>query len=166
MSEQPPNPLICEIVHWQEVTLLRYQQFLESATALDLITARRHIQIYSKLLTANLEFYGERLDEYQDLGGDSIQLVRADHLILRRTLDLVSKAIDELEEIAHSNPASLRTGLVERLDVLVRMRNILINHQDRQRGLLIPLFENEADPEKSQKLADGLTEAMQRARAN
>ena len=166
MSQDIAHPLSQEYDHWHEVTRLRYQQFLQSVTALELNDAERHLRVFSKLLRAILEFSDFRLRELLDDSDLSLELVRADHLILGKTLVMVEDALSDLQKIENLQPEQLRSALVERLDLLVRLNNILNKHQIRQVELLFPLFEAKLPGEEATSLASKMNEVMQRAQPN
>jgi hypothetical protein len=166
MHRETTHPLNREYKHWHAVTSLRYQQFLESITALELDDAERHLQVFSKLLKAIVNFSDVRLDDLMQGSDQSFELVKADHLILSKTLDLVDNALVDLKTINDNNPGALRTELVDRLDVMVRLNNILSKHQLRQIELLFPLFEAKLNEQEAGSLANQMTEAMQRANPN
>ncbi len=166
MHQEITHPLSNEYNHWHEVTGIRYHQFLQSITALELEDAERHLRVFSKLLKAIISFSEVRLEELVPGSDQSFELVRTDHLILGKTLDLVDNALTDLKTINDKNPASLRAELVNRLDVMVRLNNILNKHQLRQIELLFPLFEARLNKQKANFLADQMTEMMQRANPN
>lgn len=166
MHQETFHPLNSEYKHWHAVTSLRYRQFLESITALELDDAKRHLKVFSKLLKAIVNFSVVRLDDLMQGSDQSFELVKADHLILSKTLDLVDNALADLKTINDNNPDALRTELVDRLDVMVRLNNILSKHQLRQIELLFPLFEAKLNEQEANSLANQMTEAMQRANPN
>ncbi|MGI9318190.1 MAG: hypothetical protein ACR2QW_12745 [bacterium] len=166
MSHPVIHPLNSEYDHWHEVTGLRYQQFLQSITALELDDAERHLQLFSKLLRSSIDFSDERLKELLEKTDQSFEMVKADHLILIRTMTLVENALVELQKIESISPTTLRAELVSRLDLLVRLSNILNKHQLRQIELLFPLFEAKISTAEANTLAVKLTEAMQQAQPN
>ncbi|MEJ2178456.1 MAG: hypothetical protein P8Y12_11030 [Gammaproteobacteria bacterium] len=166
MHRETAHPLNSEYEHWHAVTSLRYQQFLESITALELDDAERHLHVFSKLLKAIVNFSDIRLDDLMQGSDQSFELVKADHLIISRTLNLVDNALANLKTISEKNPETLRTELVYRLDVMVRLNNILSKHQLRQIELLFPLFEAKLNQQEANSLANQMTETMQRANPN
>ena len=166
MSQDITHPLSQEYDHWHEVTSLRYQQFLQSVTALEISEAERHLRVFSKLLRAILQFSDFRLRELLDDADRSLELVKADHLILSKTLMMVEDALSDLQKIENLQPDKLRSALVDRLDLLVRLNNILNKHQIRQVELLFPLFEAKLHTEEATSLASEMTEVMQRAQPN
>ena len=166
MAEQPINPLMTELTHWHDVARLRYRQFLEAVTALELTDAERHLALFARLLSATMEFSADRLQLLDNDQNNAQQIIKADQMILRRTLDLVTTAVAELIEHSRNKENRLRSALVDRLDVMVRMQNILINHQQRQQETIIAQFPAHADPAMSQKLADQLNAVMHQVQPN
>jgi len=146
---------------------MRYLQCLEAITALQLEDAKRHLELFSAMLTSSMQFVDQRLDELIDVeNGESeaIRMIRADHMILGRTTRLADEALSELELIADNHPNNLRSEMVQRLDIFVRLNNILRQHQLREHESLFPLFALNLDDDKGQELADLFTRSMQRAR--
>lgn len=161
MSQPAAHPLSQEVLHWNDVMTLRYQQFLESVTALDLEASTRHLGVFSRLLRHSLTFNQKHLIGLISDDSEQLNLLRADHMILGRTLDLVSEATGELEQIHNEDKSASRSALVERLDILVRINNILKRHHQRQQTLLIPILENSIDEDRGEKLAEELSTLMQ-----
>jgi len=165
MDEDPGHPLTRELLHWSDILSLRYRQLLEAITALDLDSCRRHLSIVRRLHSADQQFVEQHLIELVGESGESpdteVKLFKADHLILSRTLALVETAISEIEDRQRRDPGSVRTALVERLDVLVRFDNILKRHQQRREELLIPAVESALDPNEGKRVADALRGVMQ-----
>ncbi len=161
-----PSPLRDELEHWNEVTSMRYQQCLESITALELQDAERHLALFSTMLESSMQFIDQRLDDIKsDTSGDEsegIKMIRADHLILGRTCKMAQQALQELTQ--QQDTTILRSEMVQRLDIFVRLNNILRQHQLRQHESLFPLLELAMDAEKEQSLADLFIRAMQRSR--
>ncbi|MBX2885538.1 MAG: hypothetical protein KTR32_36625, partial [Granulosicoccus sp.] len=160
------SPLRDELEHWNEVTSMRYQQFLEAVTALELEDANRHLTLFASMLDSNMSFITQRLDDIKNDTTkdepDGIKMIRADHMILGRTCKMVEEALLQLINLA--DPATLRSEMVLRLDIFVRLNNILRQHQLRQHDSLFPLLELAIDTEKERSLTDLLTKAMQRSR--
>jgi len=163
MPGSPPNPLITELGHWHDVTRLRYQQFLEAITALNLAEAERHLTLYANMVLATTEFSADQLRQLEHNDKASQTVVKADHQILRRTLELVQTGLAELIQLSQEHKERLRSALVERLDIFVRMQNILVNHQQRLQLTLLDLLDKSVNPVQSQQLADRLTEVMHQA---
>lgn len=166
MSEKTTYPLNNEYTHWHNVTSLRYQQFLQSLTALELDDAQRHLILFSNLLNTSIRFSDQRIEELLDETDESTQMVMADHLILTRTLALAERSLTELQQLEQVQPSSLRAQLVNRLDIFVRLNNILTRHHLRQIDSLFPLFEAKLSELEAVSLACNYTEAMQRAHPN
>jgi len=163
MSGSPLNPLIAELGHWHDVSRLRYQQFLEAITALKLVDAERHLTLFAGMVVASTKFSEDQLQQLEHNDQASQTVVKADHQILRRTLELVQAALLELTQLSPEHEDRLRSALVERLDIFVRMQNILVNHQQRLQDTLLDLLDKNVNPAQSQQLADRLTEVMHQA---
>ncbi len=159
------TPLRDELEHWNEVTSLRYVQCLESVTALAFEDADRHLGLFSTLLEASMQFINQQLDAiHQQSDSDKdeaegIRMIRADHMILGRTSKMAQQALQEL--INMDDDSVLRSEMVSRLDIFVRLNNILRQHQLRQHDSLFPLFAEKLAPEDEKQLASKLTSAMQ-----
>ena len=166
MPQDISHPLAHEYNHWHDVTSLRYNQFLQTITALKLVDAERHLKVFSTLLRNILEFSDRHLRELINESDQSFELIKADHLILTKTLIMVEDGLADLQKIEKHQPKKLRAALVDRLDLMVRLNNILNKHQIRQVDLLFPLFEEKLQRQKGTSLAEELTEVMQRALPN
>nr|MBX2869979.1 hypothetical protein [Acidiferrobacterales bacterium] len=105
------SPLRDELEHWNEVTSMRYQQFLEAVTALELEDANRHLSLFASMLDSNMSFINQRLDDIKKDTtkgeSDGIKMIRADHMILGRTCKMVEEALLQLINLA--DPATLRS---------------------------------------------------------
>jgi len=136
------TPLRDELEHWNEVTSLRYLQCLESVTALALEDADRHLAMFSAMLEANMQFINQQLDNIHQKNpatqeeAEGIRMIRADHMILGRTCKMAQQALQELTEF--NDESTLRSEMVQRLDIFVRLNNILRQHQLRQHDSLFP----------------------------
>ncbi len=164
MTENLLHPLCDEIDHWNSVIELRYRQFLEATTGLVIDQAERHIQIFSTLLETHIQFSDNQLLSLGDHRDESIQMIKADHLILRRTVALVRQSLSELEQINREAVTSARSALVDRLDQFVRLKNILKHHTERTRTSLFPLIVSKVDRDTGQQLADQLKQNLQEAK--
>ena len=166
MPQDISHPLKHEYDHWHGVTSLRYNQFLQAITALELDDAARHLSVFSTLLRNILDFSDRRLHELIDESDQSYELIKADLLILTKTLVKVEDGVADLQKIEKCQPNDLRAELVDRLDLLVRLNNILNKHQIRQVELLFPLFEKKVLGQRATSLANEMTQVMQRALPN
>lgn len=170
MTEQPEHPLVAEIQHWNDVIAMRYRQLLEAATALDLNTVDRHLAVVRRLQHHSQQFSDQHLLTLltDPAGGsadstpeDQTRLLRADHMILSRTLEMVADAAAELEQIKGNDRSALRSALVERLDLFVRFDNILSKHHQRQLELIAPVVEDIMSEQEGRRLATELGDLMQ-----
>ena len=166
MSQEINHPLNHEYDHWHEVICLRYNHFLQAITALELEDAERHLKIFSNLLRNILDFSDHHLSKLIDDSDHAFELLKADHLILTKTLVMVEDGLAELKNVEREQRKKLRSALVDRLDLLVRLNNILNKHQIRQVELMFPLIEQIVQGEKAHSLTKEMTEVMQRALPN
>ncbi len=167
MSEVNDNPLPAELEHWYGVCELRYHQFLEAITALDLPASRRHFELFSRLLLGTLEAGESAMAEAGPGAGDDEdrELVRTDFMILRRSLPGLGEALEQLQQV-QDEQGGLRSAMVDRLDLFVRMSNILARHHDRVELGLFPLLDESLDRGRSRAMAEALSASMQRAQPN
>ena len=170
MADHGEHPLPRELDHWYGVTGLRYRQFLEALTALELLKARRHLEFFSRLLLGTLEasewaFAESGLDPQ---GDEDAELVRIDFMILRRSLQGLEESLDQLEDLEEEapGPGPLRSAMVDQLDTYVRVANVFARHHDRVRMTLLPCLEAQLNRERSRIMAERLSASMQRAQPN
>ncbi len=167
MDDHREHPLPLELDHWYGVTGLRYRQFLEALTALDLISARRHLDLFSRLLLGTLEAsewaFAEAGPDPRD--DEDAELVRVDFMILRRSLQGLDDALDQLDRVAREQ-GPLRGAMVDLLDTFVRVDNIFARHHDRVQASLLPCLEAQLNRERSRVMAARLSASMQRAQPN
>ncbi len=166
MRENLPHPLCSEVDHWNDVTRLRYHQFLQAITALALEAARRHLAVFSGLLTTSMDFTDRQMDHFADQDNQALQMIKADHLILRRTNTRVQQSLAQLDVAEKISPRSTRSALVDMLDDFVRLKNILDHHVIRVQDSLYPRYHATIKHETGKKLAKQLSTAMQRAGVN
>ena len=161
MDNSGDHPLNREILHWNDVIMLRYRQFLLSVTALDVQDANHHLSLFASLLHSYLDFI-MRIDipAFGENGGDSElrQLFAANHAILRRSLRLAQQS---LEQIAAGQPGKTREILVDQLDCLIRLANILSRHRERNEDTLFPILAEAVAKPKAEQLAAELSKKMQ-----
>lgn len=167
MDDASERELPAELDHWYRVAALRYRQFLESVTALELVAARRHLDLFGRLLEGTLTASESGLEEIGPDPSDAedAKLVRTDYMILRRSLNRVAEALNQLEEV-DTHGSALRTALVDRLDTFVRADNILARHHDRVETYLLPLLESQLDESRGREIASTLSTRMARAQPN
>jgi hypothetical protein len=96
---------------------------------------------------------------------EDAKLVRTDYMILRRSLNRVVEALNQLEELGTQGSA-LRTALVDRLDTFVRTDNILARHHDRVETYLLPLLDSKLDRSRGREIARTLSTLMALAQPN
>lgn len=167
MNDVIDNPLAAELGHWYGVCELRYHQFLEAVTALDLAASARHLDLFNRLLNGTLDIGESAMDEVGRVAGgdEDSELVRTDFMILRRSLPGLGEALDQLRRVAEEQ-GPLRGAMVDRLDIFVRVANILARHHDRVEMTLFPLLEQNLDHARGRAMADELSASMQRAQPN
>ncbi len=167
MDDHRKHPLPLELDHWYGVTGLRYHQFLEALTALDLVSARRHLDFFSRLLLGTLKAsewaFAEACPDPRD--DEDNELVQVDFMILRRSLQRLDDALDELDQTAQEQ-GPLRGAMVDQLDTFVRVANIFARHHDRVRATLLPCLDAQLNRERSRVMAKKLSANMQRAQPN
>ena len=167
MNDTSDRELPAELDHWYRVAALRYRQFLESVTALELVAARRHLDLFARLLEGTLAASESGLEEIGPDPSDveDAKLVRTDYMRLRRSLNRVVEALNQLEELGTQGSA-LRTALVDRLDTFVRTDNILARHHDRVETYLLPLLDSKLDSSRGREIARTLSTLMALAQPN
>ncbi len=164
MSQLARHPLPAGLNHWYGVSMLRYQQFLEALTALDLMMARHHLALFSKVLEGVLEVTESILEETDtgNLEEEDIEWIRTDFMTLRRILQGPWDALDHLESVQQEN-GPMCSIMVEWLDVCVRVTNLLSRHHSRVELTLQPHLEAHMSRERSMAMAEALHDSMQRA---
>ncbi len=167
MNEVSDHPLAVALDHWYGVCELRYHQLLEALTALDLPATGRHLDLFNRLLLGTLEI-GESAMAEADASKseeEDQEVVRTDFMILRRSLQGLGESLDQLRQI-EKDEGPLRSAMVDRLDIFVRVANILARHHDRVESNLFPLLEANLDMDRGREMADALSASMQRAQPN
>ncbi len=132
-----------------------YQAFLETLTALDLASAQAHWQSFKDSLLAHIDFEHQYIETLAaPLENNIQQLMKADHLILKRLIPKIDQTISDIE-----NARSARAVLVERLDGLIKMRNVLSHHDEREKKYLYAILDEQLSKETAQSLAQQMTTA-------
>ena len=153
MEEYSPSNLTEAVSHWHDVLEIRYRHFLQAITDLNFPDSRRHLEVFANLLTTRVDFQDKHLATLDD--GKPIQLIEADHMILRNLLGKVQSALVEIEK--SSEP---RAALIDHLNILVKLMNVLQHHDTRVNESLYTQVEEVLTKEASGSQARQMHEAM------
>lgn len=148
----PSVPLSEANQRWHQFLDDGYQGFLESLTALELATARHQWQQFKQSLSTHIEFEQQHIEPLAQDWEDNIhKLIQADHRILNRLMPRLDKALDTIEQSAKP-----RSQLVHSLDSFIKMRNVLVHHDQREMEYLYPMLDQKLDIKQTLKLAEAM----------
>ena len=153
MEDYSPDNLIEAVSHWHDILDIRYRHFLQAITDLNFSDSRRHLEVFANLLTTRVDFQDKHLATLDD--GKPIQLIEADHMILRNLLGKTQAALVDIEK--SSDP---RVTLIDHLNTLVKLMNVLQHHDTRVNESLYTQVEEVLTKEASSSQARQMHEAM------
>ncbi|MEM7193468.1 MAG: hypothetical protein AAF402_00870 [Pseudomonadota bacterium] len=152
-----PVDLQDTVSHWQEVLDIRFRQFLEQATALNLEEAERHLLVFSSLLTVRLDIQQGHLQTLDD--GEPIQLIEADHAILRNLTARTRHSLDRISAADHP-----RSELINHLNTFTKLMNVLRNHDlrivDAVYGNIDQVLTKKANLDHADRMNEAMLNAM------
>lgn len=134
-----------------------YQSLLENLTALELERAGALCQAFQHDLISHIAFERAHIEPLtKKWENNTLKLIQSDHLILERLLPKLEQAISEIK--AAQQPRSV---LVKKLDIFIKMRNVLEHHDLREMEVLYPLLDQQLDRKLCAKLAKEMDDASE-----